>query len=242
MTWNSAEATTVKPGGSAVYHIVVKNTGNEDDTYGLSASTEGFTFSFRPEKFALPFGSGRNAANVTVTIATAGDTKVEHGPLTIIARSQAEAGIVGSVTVNLTVKQFPGLDAKVSSDAPVWDGTYVNYTLEIHNTGNGAAAYRLGIANLGELTAAGWQPAFVAAGTTPSASIDLTVAANTTSKPVLRFLRVGGSSGTLAQIIAIGFNRWHLCRLRRRGRLPVGPQCGCRYQDRSKGSNVDSSC
>ena len=201
ITWDSVQAATVNAGGSAAYEVQVTNTGNDDDTYDMSASSVGFTFSFGVDKVALKFGPTGNATAVRVTITAAADAKVDHGPITIVARSEADSSVVKSVTVTLTIRGFRGLDASVSSDAPVWDGRFLNYTLAVHNRGNGAATFRVTIPNAEELAAAGWRATLLSSvGSAPTTTLDLTVDANATSKPLLRLQNAGGSSGAIARV------------------------------------------
>ncbi|HYS71030.1 MAG TPA: hypothetical protein VEM95_01275, partial [Thermoplasmata archaeon] len=201
LEWDSTQAVTIPVGSSVDYVLTVANTGNVDDSYSFAGSAVGFTFAFNVDKVALPFGPTGNKTTVRVTLTAATDAKVDHGPITVVARSAADATVAKSASLTVTIAPFKGLTASVTSDAPVWDGRFLNYTLSVHNTGNGAGTYRLTIRNPEELSAAGWHGAFVAsAGGTAEASLDLKVDANATLRPILRLQKTGGAAGAIARI------------------------------------------
>jgi len=190
-TWDSAQRALVSPGDTVDYFVVVKNTGNEDDTIALSASSSDFTFTFSDDRLSIPFGQ-TNERTVKVTITAKADARVEHSPASITARSEADSTAVKSVTVEIDVEKQPGVvSASVSSTAPTWDGKYLNYSLDVRNAGNGAETFRLSLTNEDELLAAGWRPALVSPIGTAQATLDLSLAANQTLKPTLRLERVG---------------------------------------------------
>ncbi|MEK6851051.1 MAG: hypothetical protein AABY30_00780 [Candidatus Thermoplasmatota archaeon] len=199
-TWDEAQRTTISAGDTVDYTVRVRNTGNEDDTIVLSAVATGFTFQFSDDRLDLPFGAPRNETNVRVTITAAPDAHVDHGPISLTVRSNADSAAVKSVVLQLDIVRFRGLAATVSSAAPSWDGRYLNYTLEVRNAGNGAETYRLTLPNLGELAAAGWRATLVAPDGTAGESVDVLVSANATQRPILRLEKAGGSAGTLARV------------------------------------------
>jgi len=201
ISWDEAQGVTIAPGASVVYRVIARNTGNEDDTVALSATSADFSFSFRDERVTIPFGATGSERTLLVTITAKADARVDHAPISVTIRSIQDETAVASVAVQLGIERFLGLTATVSSAAPVWDGRFLNYTLEVRNTGNGAETYRLELPNVEELEAAGWRATLVSGGGTPATSLTLAVAANSTERPVLRLERAGGAGGTVAKIL-----------------------------------------
>ncbi|HEV8595990.1 MAG TPA: STT3 domain-containing protein [Thermoplasmata archaeon] len=200
VTWDSAERATIRAGDSVDYTLVVKNTGNEDDTLLLSAVSTGFSFEFSRDRVSLPFGTSGNETTVRVTVTAAPDAKVDHGPISVTVRSDADPSVVRSALLQVDIVRYRGLTASVSSAAPTWDGSFLTYTLEIKNTGNGAEEYRITIPNLDELTAAGWRATLVGATGSPTTDLSVVVPGNATQRPVLRFQKDGGSAGASARV------------------------------------------
>jgi len=195
LSWDASERRTVSQGGSVVYSFTVKNTGNADDTYELSASVAGWTFTFTPTKVALPFGSTGNAATVSVTIRAPSDATVDHPALTISARSTVDPTVRGSTTVTVDVARVRGLTLLRGATAPAYDGGFLNHTLAIRNTGNAQEMVRVELLNPNDLANLGWQARFLRTATgTPELLLEnLTVAANATVEVTLRLQRLSPS-------------------------------------------------
>ena len=201
VTWDATERTTIRVGQSVTYTVTIRNTGNEDDTLLLSATSPGFSFTFSRDRVSLPFGTG-NATTVRVTITAAADAKVDHAPISLTVRSEGDATVVRSVVLQLDIERFRGLQAAVSSDAPTWDGKKLEYVLEIKNTGNGAEEYRLTIPNLDELLSAGWRATLLGPPGEPTTDLRLVVPGNATLRPILRLEKANANavSGAVVQI------------------------------------------
>lgn len=203
VTWDEMQRARIGTGESVEYTISVKNTGNADDTLLVSAISQGFTFDFVPDRVALSFGVPETPATVRVTITAAADAKVDHGPISVTVRSEADSSVVRSVVLQLAIEGYRGLAASVSSSAPEWDGRFLNYTLEVRNTGNGAETYRVTIPNLDELAAAGWRASLLGPAGDPTTDLRILVAGNATLRPLLRLEKVGGTSGTTVHILVV---------------------------------------
>jgi len=199
LTWDESERREIPPGSAVDYTLTLTNRGNEDDTFVLSAGLPGFTFSFNNDRVTIPFGSTGNARAVRVTITAAKDARVDHAPITVSAESTSDAAVAKSVSLQLDVTRYRGLSADVSTSAPTWDGRFLDYTLTVRNAGNGQETFQLTLPNEQELRAAGWRPAFVSSGETTTI-LNLTVAGNFTSRPVLRLEKVGGSGGATVNV------------------------------------------
>jgi hypothetical protein len=200
LTWDAAQRATIDAGDTVDYTVRVRNTGNEDDTLLLSGVSTGFAFQYSDDRLDLPFGAPGNETTVRVTITAAADARVDHAPISLTVRSSADTAAVKSVTLQLDIVRFRGLTANVSSAAPTWDGRFLNYTLEVRNTGNGAETYGLTLPNLDELAAAGWRATLIGPDGDAGTSVDVVVPANATQRPVVRFEKVGGAAGTLAVV------------------------------------------
>ncbi len=197
--WDAAQRTEVRPGGTVVYSVTLRNTGNEDDTYLLTTIATGFTLEFEEDDVSIPFGTTGNVRTVRVTITAHGDARVDHAPISVTARSLTDGSVTRSVNLALDVTRFRGLSATVSSDAPTWDGRFLNYSIEVRNTGNAPETIRLSLPNADELRAAGWR-AVLSGPSGSGETIDIGMGANSTLKPILRLEKAGGSAGTLSRV------------------------------------------
>ncbi|MBI4416096.1 MAG: carboxypeptidase regulatory-like domain-containing protein, partial [Euryarchaeota archaeon] len=197
--WDAAQRTEVRPGGTVVYSVTLRNTGNEDDTYLLTTIATGFTLDFEEDDVSIPFGTTGNVRTVRVTITAHGDARVDHAPISVTARSLTDGSVTRSVNLALDVTRFRGLSATVSSDAPTWDGRFLNYSIEVRNTGNAPETIRLSLPNADELRAAGWR-AVLSGPSGSGETIDIGMGANSTLKPILRLEKAGGRAGTLARV------------------------------------------
>ncbi len=186
VTWDATSAMRIGAGETVNYTVRVENTGNVDDTYEVSATGPDFRFEFEPSSVSLPFGTG-NATNVRVQIAANADARVDHSPITLTVRSTAGSAATDSVILTLDIVRFRGFTATVAATAPTWDGRYLNYTIDVHNAGNGPASFRLTLPNLDEIEAAGWRASFVGTTGAVESTTDIVVGANATQKVTLRF-------------------------------------------------------
>jgi hypothetical protein len=199
LTWDESERTEISPGSDVVYTLSLTNLGNSDDTFVLSASLPGFTFTFSSDRVAIPFGSTANTRAVQVTISAASDARVDHAPITVNAESSADSAIAKSVSLQLDVTRYRRMSADVSPSAPTWDGRFLEYTLSVKNEGNGQESFQLTLPNEQELRSSGWRPSFVSSAETGTV-LNVTVAGNTTSSPVLRLEKVGGFAGVTVNV------------------------------------------
>ncbi|MFQ5986500.1 MAG: carboxypeptidase regulatory-like domain-containing protein [Thermoplasmata archaeon] len=154
--WDSTQQARIAPGESVVYTITVTNSGNRADTYALSGSPQDWSFSFRPSRVTLPFGSG-STATVTVQITAPPDAKVAGGTLTVIARSEGDPAVFTRGTVVVDIIQFRELALDLAEDPPVLDDEALRYRIEVRNDGNGPDAFDLLLTNRKILATQGWE-------------------------------------------------------------------------------------
>ena len=205
VTWDPAQSRTIPAGGSVTYAIVVENTGNLRDTYSLSGSVPGWTFTFFPSSLTLNYGTTANRSAVTVTIQTAPSALVDHGLVTITATSTADSNAKGSVDVTVGIARTRGLSLQVDPVSGTFDGRYLNYTVNVRNTGNAAEAVDLSIQNPSDVAASGWSPLFArvgAARTSGPTLTNVTVAANSTTNVVLALRLISANGGTTVALLA----------------------------------------
>ncbi len=194
--WDASQNRTVNPGGAVTYTITVQNTGNVRDTFNLSGYAPGWTFSFAPTSVTLGYGNAPNATTVQVTIQSPPDALVNHGSLTLTATSTADNNAKGSVVVVVGITRVRGLTLQVDPTSGTFDGSYLNYTVDVKNTGNAPEIVDLSIQNPNDISAAGWTPGLAASGASPSGTVltGLNVPANATATARL-VLRLSGANG-----------------------------------------------
>jgi hypothetical protein len=197
LTWEASQNRTISAGGSVTYTINVQNMGNVQDTFSLSGSEPGWSFSFSPSTVTLNYGTAPNSAPVTVLIQSPTNALVNHGTLTITATSTTDSAAKGSVAVTVGIAPTYGLTVQVDPLSGTFDGRYLNYTVNVQNTGNTPEDVDVSIQNPSDIATSGWSPALAQSGaTTPSGLTvtNLNVAAASTASLQL-VLRLNGAQG-----------------------------------------------
>ena len=204
LAWDAQERTSVPAGGTVTYTIMLTNTGNIEDEYTLSGTPATWTFTFRPARPRLGFGSAGNSTAVSVEIRSPANALVDHGPVTITATSAAESSTTGSVNVQVDVLRHRALSLALSSATPSYDGRFLNYTLTVSNQGNGREDVALVIPGLAELQARGWIARFAppAGGERLPEIRNLSIDGNATRSITIAFENRGAGSGARATVKA----------------------------------------
>ena len=193
VTWDDAERRTIAGGGTVEYQVSVKNTGNVDDEYTLSATVPGWTFAFSPSRVSADFGGV--GASATVSVTAPSDALVDHAALVVTARSEGDSTVRGTVTLQVDVVRVRAVSVTVGTTVPTWDGEFANLTVTIRNRGNAQESFTVSIANPGDLAQLAWQARFLR---TPTATAEVrlenvTIAANATTDVTLRLQRLGAA-------------------------------------------------
>ncbi|OGS47682.1 MAG: hypothetical protein A3K66_05410, partial [Euryarchaeota archaeon RBG_16_67_27] len=204
LTWDSSQRATIAAGGSATYMIDVHNDGNVADTFLLSGEHAAWTFAFTPSSVSLDYGTAGNRTSVSVTITSPKDAPVAHGSVPVVATSATDAGTRGTLNLDVSILRSRGLDLRVDAATGIFDGRFLNLTVEIKNTGNAVESVTIGIANPDDLAASGWIARLAReSGAATSAEIrDVSVPANATVKVRLQLQSTGGASGAVVIVQA----------------------------------------
>ena len=156
LEWDSSQKQTIAGGQSVTYTFQVRNTGNVEDTFFLEGQHAGWTFDFSPSSVTLEYGSGIPAATVRVTIGSPKDAPVNHGPVSVVARSVTSGTDEGSVRMEVGILRYRGIAIQVNGTTGAFDGRFLNYTVELRNAGNAVERGFVQVANPGDLAALGW--------------------------------------------------------------------------------------
>lgn len=197
LTWDPVQRQSLSPGGSVVYSVVVRNTGNVRDTFTLSGRPSEWTFTFSPASVTLNFGTTENAASVIVTIRAPADAQVVHAPTSVVATS-LDGTTTGFVNVDVDVRRTRGLTLRVLGSSGTFDGHTLEYTVEVRNSGNAQEAVTVFLANTGDLALSGWTALLGREGGLPPSSGRLEtipVGANATTRVTLHLTSTDGPSG-----------------------------------------------
>jgi dolichyl-diphosphooligosaccharide--protein glycosyltransferase len=204
VTWDPSQSRTIAAGASVTYTVFVENAGNVQDTFSLSASAaSGWKFTFSPATVSLNYGSSPNRTAVSVTIQTPSNALVDHGALTITATSSSDSNAKGNLAVTVGILRTRGLTLQVDPTSGTFDGHYLNYTVNVRNTGNAAETVDVSIQNPRDIAGSGWAPGLARAGGTPGPTLTgVNVSANSTTAVKLVLHLNGANGGTTVALEA----------------------------------------
>lgn len=174
--WDEQEKVTVLPGEKAVYTITLVNTGNSMDTFKLEALYTSWDVEFSKDQVTVDFGT-QNSSVVTVTISTPSDALVDHGRITIRARSTNDGKVSSSVDVDVGIVPIREVELTFDKGYPT-SGQNYTFAIKMQNSGNIEDTYEVTVANLDQLESLGWTYRFE---NTTDPSMEITIGAG---KPV----------------------------------------------------------
>jgi dolichyl-diphosphooligosaccharide--protein glycosyltransferase len=191
IAWNSAQKRTLSGGESVTYTVTLENTGNVADEYELTGvpPSDGWTFHFNPSTISL--GTGTQATGQSeVTITAPVDALVEHGPVKVLATSVNDDDKTDEVTVEIDVEKVWGIALDLSTEVPVYDGTYLDLLVNLTNTGNAPDSYYVEVMNVEAIEDEGWEVGLRSETSqhTAGSIVGLEVPANSTSSFGLRLI------------------------------------------------------
>ena len=211
IAWDLGQKRKIGGGESVTYSITIENTGNVPDEFEMTGvpPRDGWTFKFSPSKISL--GTGEQArGSFEVTVTAPADALVEHGPVKILATSANDADKTDEVTVEIEIKQFWGIALEVSSDVPVYDGTYLDILVNLTNSGNGPDSYFIEITNVQPIEDEGWEVGVrnETSQHTAASLIGFEVPANSTSTFGLRLIPARKLLNQTVSITAHSHDNW----------------------------------
>ncbi|MBN1887094.1 MAG: choice-of-anchor J domain-containing protein [Thermoflexales bacterium] len=131
----ATDAKSGDPGTTVLYTLQVTNTGNTIDTFSLEAS-DNFWPAGLPATVG-PLAAGASASfDVAVTVPQDAAAYAQDS-ITIIVRSQGEAGQTAHAGLTTTANAVPELSlAKLPEEQLIYSGGTASFTLHVTNTGN----------------------------------------------------------------------------------------------------------
>ena len=208
LSYDDSQVRPVPAGGSIQYLIKVWNSGSMRDTVKLEGATVGWSVEFDRDILDVDFGAingvGVNTTYVTATIKVPFGATVEHPLVSITGYSINETITRFTLRVDVDVIRIRGIVLRTTEVKPVFDGRYLNYTLEVANTGNAVERVGVTITNALEMGQLGWQSK-VRANSTSSAGEkveDIIVGANSTTRVTVVVENKGGATGMNIKIKA----------------------------------------
>ncbi len=202
LAWDVQQRATVSAGSVVDYTLTLRNTGNVDDRYGMTASVPGWTFDFKPRRVTLPFGQD-NEAVVEVRITTPPDALVEHPSLVVEAASLLGTGSRDLLSVDVDILQVRRIDLRLAAQPPTLSPEALELPVELVNPGNGPDVYNVILTNPQTLETQGWRAELqVDAEGRGTAAEGLAVAASETRVVTLRLEVVGAVGPTRALLRA----------------------------------------
>ncbi len=205
------ESTVVKnvtAGGIVKYWIKVWNSGSMPDMFQLQGATAGWDIIFDREKVALDFGTINgiqvNTTSVLATIRAPFDAKVEHPPVIVSAFAVNDTTTRSTLTLNIQVVRTRGINLRIADVNPTFDGRFLNYTVEIINTGNGIERVGIHLPLAEETKSLGWDTYLSVNATASGKDIieDLIIEANSTSRVTIVMDNLGGGEGITVKVVA----------------------------------------
>ncbi len=211
ITWDPGQERKIGGGESVIYTITIENTGNVPDEFEMTGvpPRDGWTFKFSPSKISL--GTGEQAhGSFEVTVTAPADALVEHGPVKILATSADDADKTDEVTVEIEIKQFWGIALEISSDVPIYDGTYLDILVNLTNSGNSPDSYFIEITNVQQIENEGWEVGVrnETSQHTAASLIGFEVPANSTSTFGLRLIPARKLLNQTVSITAHSHDNW----------------------------------
>jgi hypothetical protein len=206
MSYNTtSDLSTFAAGSSVDFLIRVTNSGSMPDTYRLEGATVGWTVEFDNAFINVDFGAVDgipvNYETVVATVKVPFGANVEHPDVSI-------TGYCINATVNrftlklpLNVTRIQGIALRTTEVKPVFDGKYLNYTLEIANTGNAVELVNMTVMNAPTMVNLGWVPNIRVNSTAYDDIVsNIMVGANATTRVTLVMENTGGLPGLVARV------------------------------------------
>jgi len=206
MSYNTtSDLSTFAAGSSVDFLIRVTNSGSMPDTYKLQGATVGWTVEFSKSLVNVDFGAVDgipvNYETVVATVKVPFEAKVAHPDVSITGYCINATTNRFTLKLPLNVTRTQGIALRTTEVKPVFDGKYLNYTLEIANTGNAVELVNMTVMNAPTMVNLGWV-ANIRVNSTAYDDIvsNIMVGANATTRVTLVMENTGGLPGLVARV------------------------------------------
>ncbi len=156
VSYNPSQLTATPGNVTKTYIFEVENTGNIQDTYGLTGTGGNPDWAIELSQYQVTLDPGASV-RLTATVSIPASPRVDQNQVTLTATSQKNTSIWHSQVMNVPITQFYSLSVNSIALSPKFTSGDIISSFKISNTGNGADKLTVYIANIEDLALSGWE-------------------------------------------------------------------------------------